>query len=64
MDEQDTNNTDPAVAETVDTDPAPPAEVTAEKETEAAAPAEVNVEKEPAPLPTEVTEVPVARLIG
>ncbi len=57
MDEQDKSNTDPTVAETVDTDPAPPAEVTLEKEKEAAAPAEVTVEKEAAPPPTEVTEV-------
>jgi hypothetical protein len=46
MDEQDKNNTDPAVAEIVDTDPAPPAEVTVEKDAEAAAPAEVTVAKE------------------
>ncbi len=37
-DEQDKNNTDSSVAETVDTDPAPPAEVPVEKEAEAAPP--------------------------
>jgi hypothetical protein len=64
MDEQDKNNTDPAVAETVDTDPAPPAEATVEKEAEAAAPAKVTVEKEAAPSPIEVTEVTVSRLMA
>ena len=59
MDEQDKTNTEPTVAETVHTDPAPPAEVTVEKEAEAAAPAEVTVAKEAAPYPTEVTEVTV-----
>ncbi len=42
-------NTDPAIAETVDTDPAPPAEVTVEKEAEAA------------PPPAEVTQVTVEK---
>ncbi len=58
MDEQDKINTDPAFAETVDTDPAPPAEVTVEKEGEAAAPAEVSAEKEAeaVPPPTEVID--------
>jgi hypothetical protein len=56
MDEQDKTNIDPAVAEPVDTDPASPAEVTAENEAEGAAPAEVTVEKEAeaAPPPAEV----------
>jgi hypothetical protein len=59
MDEQDKKNDDIAVTETVNTDPAPPAEATVEKEAEAAAPAEVTVEKEAeaAPPPAEVTEV-------
>jgi hypothetical protein len=59
MDEQDKNNTDPAVAETVDTDPAPPAEVTVEKEAQTAAPVEVTVAKEAeaAPPPAEVTHI-------
>jgi hypothetical protein len=57
-DEQDKNNTDSSVAETVDTYPAPPAEVTVEKEAESAAPAEVTVEKEVevAPPPAEVID--------
>ncbi len=57
VDEQDKNNTDPAVAETVDTDPAPPAEAV-EKEAEEAAPAEVTVEKEmeAVPPPAEVID--------
>ena len=46
MDEQDKNSADPAVAENVDTDPAPTAEVAVEKEKEAAPPAEVTMEKE------------------
>jgi hypothetical protein len=53
MDEQDNNNTDLAVAETVETYPTPPAEGTVRKEAEAASPAEVTVEKEAAP-PTKV----------
>ncbi len=58
MNEQDKNNTDHAVAETVDTDSAPPAEVTVENEAEAAASAEVTVEKETevAPPPAEVID--------
>ncbi len=60
MDEQDKSNTDSSVAETVDTDPAPLAEVTVEKEAvaEATAPAEVTVEKEAemAPPPAEVID--------
>ncbi len=58
MSEQDKNSTDPAVVRTEDTYPAPPAEVTVEKEVEAAAPAEVTVEKEVevAPPPAEVTD--------
>ena len=44
MDEQDKNNTDPAVAETVITEAAPPAEVTVEKETEAAPPPPPSIE--------------------
>jgi hypothetical protein len=64
MDEQNKNNTDHAVAETVDTYPAPPAEVTVEKEGEAAAPAEVTVEKEAeAPPPAEVID-PTKRTNG
>ncbi len=57
-DEQDKNNTDSSVAETVDTDPAPRAEVLVAKEAEAAAPAEVTVEKEVkvAPPPDEVID--------
>ena len=63
MDEQDKTNTDPAVAETVDTDPAPPAEATVEKEAEAAPAAEVTGEKEmeAACPPAEVTEVNVGK---
>jgi hypothetical protein len=49
MDEQDKHNTDSVAAETMDTYPAPPAEVTVEKEAEA----------EAAPPPTEVTEVKI-----
>ena len=58
MDEQDQNNTDPAVVEIVDTHPALPPEVTVEKEAEVAAPAEVNVEKltGAAPPPAEVID--------
>jgi hypothetical protein len=58
MGEPDKNSTDPAVVQTVDTDPAPPAEVTVEREAEAAAPAEVTVEKEveEAPPPVEVID--------
>jgi hypothetical protein len=62
MDEQDKNNSDAAVAETVDTYPTPPAEVTVEKKVEADTSAEVTVEKEaeaapPLPPSIEVTEV-------
>ncbi len=58
MDEQDKINTDPAFAETVETYPAPPAEVAVEKEGEAAAPLEVTVEMDvkPPPPPTEVND--------
>ncbi len=60
MDEQDKHNTELAVAETVDTDPAPPAEVAVEKEVKTAAPAKVTVEKETeaeaAPPPAEVID--------
>jgi hypothetical protein len=59
MDDHDKTNTDPAVAEPVDTDPARPVEVTVEKEVEAAAaPAEVLVEKETEadPPPAEVID--------
>jgi hypothetical protein len=55
MDDQDKTNTDPAVAETVDADPALSTVVTVEKEAEAAAPAKVTVEKEAAP-PAEVID--------
>jgi hypothetical protein len=63
MDEQDNTNMDPAVSEPVHTDPAPPADVTVEKEAEAAAPAETTVEKETeaAPPSAEVPEVTVQR---
>jgi hypothetical protein len=44
MYEQDKKKNDPAVAETVDTYPTPPAEVTVEKETEAAPPPPPSIE--------------------
>ena len=58
MDEQDKNSSDAAVAETVDTYPTPPAEVTVEKKVEADTSAEVTVEKEAeaAPRPVEVID--------
>ncbi len=61
MEEQDTENTDPVVAETVDTDPAPPAEVIVAKEAKADVSAEVTVEKEAAPPATEVIEAAVEK---
>jgi hypothetical protein len=66
MDEQDKTYTKPTVAETVDSDPTPPAEVIVEKEKEAAASAEVTMAKEvgAAPPPAEVIDQTTTRTKG
>ncbi len=64
--DEDKKNTDPAVAETLDTYPTPPAEVTVEKDADAIA--EITLEKEaeapPPPPSIEVTEVTVDKEVA